>query len=256
MRQLTFHLLKSTFRVSVVHSVNFPVIHRTFHHLSLHPQDIPSTFHQRRTFCIVASNFCVAGGPSTTFRVAVGPSVNFPSGRGTFRNIPSIFCAAARLSLHFPCIHRTCCEVALTFHAAERLSINILCTQESFINFLCNHGTISQLSVRLPNLLSNFLTTAGHSVKLRQLFVHPRDHLSTSECQWDLPSTSCMAEGLSVNFRQLSACQLDLSSRSTFQSSAGIFVNFCRHTECSQKLTETPADAEKVDESFSGQTEC
>ena len=70
-----------TFRVSVGHSVNvseLPCGRRTFHQLSVHLQDLSSTF---GVFAEIYVNFRqLSVGPRdllSTFRASVGPSVNF-----------------------------------------------------------------------------------------------------------------------------------------------------------------------------------
>ena len=130
----------------------------------------------------------------------------------------------------------------------------------SFLNYLYNHGTIRQLSVRLWYHLSTFHTSAIHSAKFHQISVLPRDLPSTFHAAADIPSTffaSAQPLATSINFqyvcwtfRELFLWQRNLPSN--FRAFAGPSINFsqvfvhprkllwtncCRRTFCQHQLT-------------------
>ena len=79
-------------------------------------------------------------------------------------------------------------------------------------------------SMSFPCARGTFVKFPYDRWAFRQLFMRPRDHLSTSVCQRDLLSTFCTVEGLSVNYCQLSARSCERLS--TLFAAAGPSVNF------------------------------
>ena len=110
-----------------------------------------------------------------------------------FCQLPSTLRASAGPSINFLCVRGTVCQRPSTFCVCVGPSKKGSCSRGSSINFPCNHGTFRQLSMRPWDLPSTSRMSVGHSMNYRQLSVHPRDD----------PSTFRMSAGHSMNYRQL-----------------------------------------------------
>ena len=146
-----------------------------------------------------------------TFSEAMATRVHFWSINGTFRppqvqcwQLPAAFSAVVVPSINFPCIDETLQQLLVRGGNCRLLPEH----QQSFRQ-LSVHPLVRPSTFRASEGPSvTFLASVGPSVNIRQISALPRDLLQLSMQPWDLPSTSCVDVGLSVNF-----CQLFLHSR-------------------------------------------
>ena len=164
------------------------------------PPDLPSTS---------ANSSCVRGTfrqlPST-FCASMGQSENVPCGRWIFHQLPSTFCASKGLFVNFPCVRGN-----------YRQATVLPCVLSAYVNFKRVHMTICQLSVRPRDIQLTFRASMGLSVSFHQFSVHLWEHASNFHA----------SVRHSVNFPFVCGtfCQL----WSTLRVSAVPFVNFCQH---------------------------
>ena len=181
--------------------VKFSCISETFSQLSVRLWYLPSTLVNspciRGSFRQLPSTFCASMGPPETFRAAAGPSVNF-----------------SQLSVQ-PW------ELLSTFRASERPSVNFLCICGIFHQLSVWPRDLSSTFCVLPWDLPSTSVNLGPSVNFlcgcgtfRQHSLWPEDH----------PSAFLVSAGLSINFREFSVRQWDFTS--ILHASIGLSVSF------------------------------
>ena len=201
--------LASTFRASAGHSVNFPCIHETFCQL-------PSTLSASTGPCV---KFSCQWDIQSTLRPFVVPSVKFGLLSVYVRYLLStsvnILCVCGT-SQNILCSCWTFYQLQSTIRAALGPFVNFLCIRQTFSQLSGRPRDFHQLSVQPRDLPSTFCMIVGPSVNLSQL----------SMPLWGLWSNFRVAAGLSVSIPcgQRTILQLFLRPRDSLSTS----VNFLR----------------------------